>query len=897
MALEHCGSGNPLKLSAGLPGCPSGTYKVLVLTLSICIDNYILIKYLKMRQLASFVLACGVAMGLCAQNEPFRDSSLPAAERAADLLSRLTLDEKVSLMMDNSPAIPRLDIPAYNWWNEALHGIGRAGVATVLPQSIGMAATFDDAAVNEAFTMVSDEARAKFNKFRKDGDIKRYQGLSFWTPNVNIFRDPRWGRGQETYGEDPYLAQTMGVAVVDGLQGDTSGKYIKTLAGAKHYAVHSGPEWNRHSFDAKDIDPRDLWETYLPAFKSLVDAGVWQVMCAYNRFEGEPCCSNKRLLQQILRNEWGFDKIIVSDCWAIRDFISDWAHNTHPSGAHASADAVISGTDLECGPIYKNLREAYDKGLITEETIDRSLVRLLEARFRLGEIDAAADVPWNTLDSTSVDTPEHRRIALDMARKSMTLLKNNGVLPLPMKGKKIIVAGPNAADSVMQWGNYNGFPSHTVTVLEGIKALVPDAEYVRGCDHVVSKNMVSHFDKFRGGMTASYWNGGEAKGTPAATVTYTSPIKLTTGGATVFAPGVDLTNFYGEYKGVFVPQEDGFYIIELDSSKGEEAIFVDGKEVARRLPGGRENHKCSYMFEGKKGKEYEIMLTYKHFTDVADLAFDVKSHSQEKADFSDADVVVFVGGISPQLEGEEMKVSVPGFRGGDRESIELPTVQRDLIKKIKDAGKQVVYVNCSGSAVALAQEDSICDAVLQAWYPGQAGGQAVAEVIFGLYNPAGRLPVTFYKNDAQLPDFEDYSMMNRTYRFFRDEPLYPFGHGLSYTEFAYGDAVLSAENPSVADSMTLTVPVTNAGKMDGDEVVQVYVRKIADPTGPIKTLRGYRRVNIPQGETVNVAFQLTPESFAAFDHVSGRMATLPGDYEILYGPSSANLKTLAVSLK
>ncbi len=844
------------------------------------------------------LLACGLTFSVMAQNEPFRNTSLPAAERAADLLSRLTIDEKISLMMDNSPAIPRLDIPTYNWWSEALHGVGRAGIATVLPQSIGMAATFDDAAVGDAFTMVSDEARAKFNKFRKDGEIKRYQGLSFWTPNVNIFRDPRWGRGQETYGEDPYLASTMGVAVVNGLQGDTSGKYLKTLAGAKHYAVHSGPEWNRHEFDAKNIDPRDLWETYLPAFKELVDAGVWQVMCAYNRFEGEPCCSNKKLLTQILRNEWGYDKIIVSDCWAIRDFTADWAHKTHPSKAHASADAVISGTDLECGSEYKGLREAYDNGMITEAAIDAALLKLLEARYRLGEIDGATDTPWEKYDSTYVDNDAHRAIALDMARKSMTLLKNNGILPLkPNSGKKILVMGPNAADSVMQWGNYNGFPSHTVTIAEGVKAFQPGAQYLKGCDHVVNSNLISHFDKFKNGVKATYWNGKESK--PAATATYTSPITLSTGGATVFAPDVNLTDFRGEYVGTFIPEEDGDYIIKLETSKDDLVLCVDGKDVAKRYSGGRNGHNLSQSFNAKAGHPVEIKLSYAHGADVADLKFDVLSAKEGTVDFSDADIVIFAGGISPKLEGEEMKVSVPGFRGGDRETIELPRVQRDLIKKIKDAGKQVIYVNCSGSAVALAQEDSICDAVLQAWYPGQAGGQAVAEVIFGAYNPAGRLPVTFYKNDAQLPDFEDYNMMNRTYRFFRGEPLYPFGHGLSYTTFNYGNASLSNMKPSVNDTFTLNIPVTNAGKINGDEVVQVYVRKLNDPSGPIKTLRGYSRVNIPAGKTETVKFTLTPETFAAFDHKSQRMATLPGDYEILYGSSSADkdLKTMKISLR
>lgn len=830
-----------------------------------------------MKKFAAFVLAAAMSASA------FGAAPDPHRAKAEEMLGRLTLDEKISLMMDASPAIPRLGIPQFNWWSEALHGVARAGNATVLPQAIGMAATFDDGAVREAFTMVSDEARAKFNGFRRRGDIRRYEGLAFWTPNVNIFRDPRWGRGQETYGEDPWLTQTMGVAVVDGLQGPKDAPYMKTLAGAKHFAVHSGPEWNRHTFDAKDIDRRDLWETYLPSFKALVDSGVAQVMCAYNRFEGEPCCSNKRLLTQILRGEWGYDRVIVTDCWAMRDFVVDWGHHTHATEPEAGADAVASGTDLECGPLFKNLRAAYDQGLITEEKIDAAVLRVLTERFRLGEIDSAP-VPWDTLEvATTVDIPSHRRIALDMARKSMTLLKNDVILPLPKSGKKILVMGPNAVDSAMQWGNYNGFPTFTTTILDGIREYYPDARYLRGCDHVVSADRVSVFNLFDGGMKGTYWNGEPSATAPAAEVTYTLPLSFDTGGATVFAPGVNLTDFSATYSGNFVPSEDGDYIIDLKGGKGREVVRVDGKEVIRREPGGRNAHTGSYMFHGRKGVPVNISLDYRHFDDIATLQFDVLAPSREVIDFADADVVIFAGGISPKLEGEEMKVSVPGFRGGDRETIELPSVQRDLVRKAVEAGKQVVFVNCSGSAVALAPEDSICSAVLQAWYPGQAGGQAVAEVLFGDYNPAGRLPVTFYRDDSQLPDFEDYSMDGRTYRYFRGEPLYPFGHGLSYTAFGYGEPAVSKEGKDVV----LTVPVTNTGAMDGDEVVQVYLVNPSDPSGPVKTLRAYRRVNIPAGETARVSFTMTPESFATFDHATERMTTRPGTYTLLVGPSSA----------
>lgn len=815
-------------------------------------------------------------------------------EKAEEMVGKLTLDEKISLMMDSSPAIERLGIPQFNWWSEALHGVARAGRATVFPQTIGMAATFDDEAVGETFTIVSDEARAKFNGFREEGPLKRYQCLAFWTPNINIFRDPRWGRGQETYGEDPYLTSRMGVAVVNGLQGPKGGKYMKSLAGAKHFAVHSGPEWNRHSFDAKDIDPRDLWETYLPAFKALVDEDVAQVMCAYNRYEGEPCCSSKKLLQQILRNEWGYKNIIVSDCWAIRDFTDPNAHHTHPSEAHSSSDAVISGTDLECGPVYKNLRKAYDQGLITEAVIDSAVVKLLDFRYRLGEIDNAADVPWNSYTAaTHLDTPEHAAKALEMARKSMTLLKNNGILPLdPKSGKKIYVMGPNANDSVMQWANYNGFPSHTSTVLEGVRGYVPSAVYERGCSHVVSDNMESQFDKIEGGMKVSYWNGHDFSVAPVATAVYTAPIHLDGGGATVFAPGLELTNFGGVFKGTFVAPADGDYILTYDSSRGDEAVLLDGKVVMARHPDARQDHKASYMFSASKGERHDLEVRYKHFDGEASLNFDILSAPKSDVDFADADIVIFVGGISPQLEGEEMKVSMPGFRGGDRETIELPNVQRQLIKKIKGAGKQVVFVNCSGSAVALAPEDEICDAILQAWYPGQAGGQAVADVLFGAYNPGGRLPVTFYKDDSQLPDFEDYSMVGRTYRYFKGEPLYPFGHGLSYTTFSYGKPKFSSQKVKAGQPVKVTVPVTNTGKMDGDEVVMLYVSNPADKSGPVKSLKGFKRVNIPAGKTVKVDIELDGDAFSTFDPETQRVIPLAGTYLVHLADGKHEVKVL-----
>ena len=725
-----------------------------------------------------------------AYSQDYKNADLTPEERADDLLKNLTLEEKVSLMMYESPAIERLGIPQYNWWNEALHGVGRAGLSTVLPQCIGLAATFDTLGVHQAYTMVSDEARAKFNQFNAAGERDKYKGLTFWTPNVNIFRDPRWGRGQETYGEDPYLTTAMGVAVVKGLQGDNSTRHLKTIAGAKHYAVHSGPEWNRHSFDANNIASEDLWETYLPAFKALVDEGVGQVMCAYNRFEGEPCCSSKRLLTDILRNEWGYDKIIVTDCWAVHDFYLPGRHGTHSDGVAASKDAVLAGTDLECGPVFENLVEAVKEGLISEEKIDESVRRLMIARFALGEMDPELPNEWSGLDYSIVNSDPHQAIALDLARKSMTLLKNNGILPLPKESRGVIVMGPNATDSVMQLGNYNGFPAHIVTILEGIRDKIPGVKYERGCAHIIE----------------------------------------------------DLT-------------------LDFDPSMiNDEATQMNAA----------------------KQKSEELR------------AEAMKPVINEEA-LEGIETVIFVGGISPNFEGEEMPVSLPGFRGGDRESIELPKIQRDFLKELKSRGKKIVFVNCSGSAVALTPEDSICDAILQAWYPGEAGGTAVADVLFGDYNPAGRLPVTFYKNDAQLPDFEDYDMAGRTYRYMEETPLYPFGHGLSYSDFEYSGAS-AINNGDENNGVTFTVNVTNNGKMDGDEVVQLYVKRSDEERGPVKSLKGFKRVNIPAGGTKKVEINLGKEAFATYDQQSDRLKTKKGDFRIYYGGSSATDKYVDVTL-
>ena len=837
----------------------------------------------------------------CAQKLPYQDTSLTAEQRAEDLLPRLTLEEKVALMQNASPAIPRLGIKEYDWWNEALHGVGRAGLATVFPQAIGMGASFNDSLLYEVFDAVSDEARVKSRIFSENGVLKRSQGLTFWTPNVNIFRDPRWGRGQETYGEDPYLTGQLGMAVVRGLQGPEDGKYDKLHACAKHFAVHSGPEWNRHSFDAENIAPRDLWETYLPAFKDLVQkADVKEVMCAYNRFEGEPCCGSNRLLMQILRDEWGYKGIVVSDCGAISDFYRPETHGTHPDKEHASAGAVLSGTDLECGGEYGSLADAVKAGLIDEKLIDVSLKRLLTARFELGEMDeqpAWAEIPASTLNSK-----EHQDLALRMARESLVLLQNkNNILPLNT-GLKVAVMGPNANDSVMQWGNYNGIPGHTVTLLEAVRSKLPEGQvmYEPGCDRTSREALQSLFSECsingKPGFLAEYWNNRTREGEVVATDQISTPFHFATTGATTFAPGVEITDFSARYESVFRPSQSGdvAFRFQLD---GEVTLMVDGEQVAQKVY--VKNPTNLYTLQAKAGKEYHIEILFKQRNERATLDFDLGKQVEINLNLAvekvkDADVVLFAGGISPSLEGEEMPVEVSGFKGGDRTDIELPAVQRDLLRTLKKAGKKVVFINYSGSAIGLVPESNTCEAILQAWYPGQAGGTAIVDVLFGDYNPAGRLPVTFYKDAGQLPDFEDYSMKGRTYRYMQQQPLYPFGYGLSYTTFIYGEANLGKNTIGKGETAMLTVPVSNVGQRDGDEVVQVYLRSPADKDGPRYTLRAFKRVHIPAGQTKSVTIPLTHESFEWFDEATNTMHPVAGTYELLYGGSSDKNKLKAI---
>ena len=716
----------------------------------------------------------------CGETYPYQDRSLSPEERTEDLLGRLTLEQKVALMSYDSPAIPELGIQQYNWWNEALHGSARNGLATVFPQAISMAASWDDELLLDVFDVASTEQRIKFNTARAGEGATQYNGLTVWTPNINIFRDPRWGRGQETYGEDPYLMTVMGRSVVNGLQGDTDEKYDKLHACLKHFAIHSGPEYERHIFNVEDLSWRDLNETYLYAFEQLIKTtDVQEVMCAYNAYEGKPCCGSDKLLIKILREQWGFDGLVVTDCWAVRDFHTEGCHNIFPNDpASASAMSVRSGADLECGNSYPALVEAVKNGIIPEEELDRALRRVLKARFELGEMDPQNKVKWSKIPADLLACDEHHELSLKMARETMTLLQNNNaVLPLG-RDIRVAVVGPNAADSLVMWGNYNGIPRKTTTVLEGIQAKV-------GAENVV------------------------------------------------YAKGCEIAAF----------ATDAGQYSETEGNQHDASVIAGA--------------------EGAGAEDFDPQM------------------------FADVDVIIYVGGLSPKLEGEEMKVDYKGFRGGDRTSIELPETQREYIAKLAGLDKPLVFVHLSGSAVALAPEAENCDAILQAWYGGQAGGEAVADVLFGDYNPAGRLPVTFYASDADLPHFNDYNMEGHTYRYFKGQPLFPFGHGLSYTTFEYGDA-------QVADGV-ITIPVTNAGAMAGDEVVQVYVKAVADVDGPIKSLRGFERVNIKAGETVSVEI---PFKADLFNPATGKMEQTSGDYIIYYGGTSdeAGLKQITVTL-
>lgn len=850
---------------------------------------------------------------------PFQNPNLPVEQRIENLLGLLTVDEKIGMMVDNSKAVPRLEIPAYGWWNEALHGVARAGTATVFPQAIGLAATWDVPEHLKTFEMISDEARAKYNKsFEKDNKTGRYEGLTFWTPNINIFRDPRWGRGQETYGEDPFLTSALGVAAVKGLQGNDP-QYFKTHACAKHFAVHSGPEWNRHSYNA-EISKRDLYETYLPAFKALVQEGnVREVMCAYNAFDGQPCCANNTLLSEILRGKWKYDGMVVSDCWALADFYQKKYHGTHSNEFTAAADALKHATDLECGNVYNNLNKTLANGLITEKDIDNSMRRILKGWFELGMLDPKSSVHWNNIPFSVVDSEEHKMQALKMAQKSIVLMKNEkNILPLHKNIKKIAVVGPNANDELMQLGNYNGTPSSIVTILDGIKAKFINTEiiYEKGCEIADPSSKTYLYQNFSSqkngekGMKVEFFNNNEFKGKPVNVSVNKTGINYNSFGGTQLAPGVAMENTSVIISGIFKSSYSGEVIFSAFASDIY-TLFIDGKEITTRI-GPDARHPSEFPLKVEKDNEYQIELRQSQKGKYVSIGFEVYrkdpiNYTATREKVKDADVIVFAGGLSPSFEGEEMLVNAEGFKGGDKTSIELPKVQRDLLGELRKTGKPIVFVLCTGSALGLEQDEKNYDALLNAWYGGQSSGTAVSDVLAGDYNPSGRLPITFYKNIEQLDNalsktskhqgFENYDMQGRTYRYMTEKPLYAFGHGLSYSKFNYGNAQLSKNMINANENLTISIPVTNISTRDGEEVLQVYVKRNNDSLAPVKSLRGFERVFIKSNETKNIQLIISGDSFKFYDERVDDLILKSGDYTIFYGGTSENSELKSIPLK
>ncbi|REG96108.1 glycoside hydrolase family 3 C-terminal domain-containing protein [Flavobacterium aquicola] len=840
-----------------------------------------------------------------AQNKyRFQDYNLTFEERVNDLVGHLTLEEKVSQMLNSTPAIERLGIPAYDWWNETLHGVARTPFkVTVYPQAIAMAATFDK---NSLFTMAdysATEGRAIYNKAVASGRTnERYLGLTYWTPNINIFRDPRWGRGQETYGEDPYLTAMLGDAFVRGLQGDDP-KYIKAAACAKHYAVHSGPEPSRHVFDV-DVSAYDLWDTYLPAFQKLVtESHVVGVMCAYNAFRTQPCCASDILMTDILRNQWKFDGYVTSDCWAIDDFFKN--HKTHPDAASASADAVFHGTDIDCGTdAYKALVQAVKQGKITEAQIDVSVKRLFIVRFRLGMFDLVSMVKYSqTLDNV-LESKEHAAHALKMAQQSMVLLKNEKqTLPLSKKLKKIVVLGPNADNDIAILGNYNGTPSTLKTVLQGIKDKVGTATEViyEKAVNFTNNNLLQYQDlsqqySYEGkqGFKAEYYNNKDLEGTPV--VTREAKVDNIWQEGQAVTGTIRANNFSARYTADFKAEKDANITFELQGDEGYRFI-VNGTVVIDSWKNNQSESK-TYELAVKKDSHYTLTVEYWQGEGSAYIKMNagsyVKTDYNQLADrFKDADAFIFTGGISPQLEGEEMKVSDPGFDGGDRTSIMLPAVQTELMKALKSTGKPVIFVMMTGSAIAAPWESENIPAILNAWYGGQSAGTAVADILFGDYNPSGRLPVTFYKGDSDLASFNDYNMENRTYRYFKGVPQYGFGFGLSYTSFKYSKLEIPVQiekNKNVSVSVT----ITNTGKLAGEEVAQLYVldqgKKIKTA---IKALKGFERVSLNPGQSKTITFTLTPQDLS-YVTAEGKLQQLDGKVEIAVGghqPDEHNLSS------
>ena len=854
------------------------------------------------------------ALLLCKSNKaqtdyksfPMWDTKLPFEQRVNDVVSRLTLEEKVKQMLNAAPAVPRLGILAYDWWNEVLHGVARTPFkVTVYPQAIGMAATWDTNSLQRMADYSALEGRAIYNKAVELGRTnERYLGLTYWTPNINIFRDPRWGRGQETYGEDPFLTAMLGRAFVRGLQGDDP-KYLKAAACAKHFAVHSGPEPSRH-VDNFDPSTYDLWDTYLPAFKELVvNAKVAGVMCAYNAVNTQPCCANDLLMNDILKKQWKFSGYVTSDCWAIDDFFK--YHKTHKDSVSAAVDAVMHGTDVECGTsVYYTLLNGVKNGLIKESQLDASLKKLFMIRYRLGMFDPSSMVKYAQTPASVLESADHKAHALKMAQQSIVLLKNsNNILPLSKTIKKILVLGPNADNPISVLGNYNGTPSQVITALAGIKNKLDnhvEVVYEKAVnytnDTLLHYTDISNLISFENkpGFKAEYFNNKDLKNEPVAVRQEYKVDNFWQEGQNVIG-NINAGNFSARYTTNFTAAADGYMTFEIEADDGYR-LLINDKEVMNAWLRNRWGAR-TYKLETKKDVVYKIVLEYWQGEGKANVRLSAGNFAQTDYDrllerTKDADAIVFVGGISPQLEGEEMQVNFPGFTGGDRTSILLPAVQTAMMKKLQSTGKPVVFVMMTGSAIATPWEADNIPAIVNAWYGGQAAGTALADVLFGDYNPAGRLPVTFYKGDNDLAGFSNYSMANRTYRYFKGDALYPFGYGLSYTTFNYDKLVIPA-TATTGKNVVVSVSVTNTGNKDGEEVVQLYVsNQNMAIRSAIKALKGFKRITLKAGETKTISFTLTPDDLSAVDE-KGLLKQLKGNVLISVGGGQPGIKNKTTS--
>jgi beta-glucosidase len=836
----------------------------------------------------------------------YGNPSLATDKRVDDLVSRLTLEEKVLQMQHTAPAIPRLGIPSYDWWSEALHGIARSGYATVFPQAIGMAATWDTHLVRREAEVIAIETRAKYNQAQREDNHSIYYGLTLWSPNINIFRDPRWGRGQETYGEDPFLTAKLGVAFVTGLQGNDP-KYLKAVATPKHYAVHSGPETKRHGFNV-DVSPHDLEDTYLPAFRATVTQGhADSVMCAYNAIDGAPACANTYLLEKTLREAWGFQGYVTSDCGAVGDITA--GHHFTPDNEHGSAAAVRAGTDTTCGEEYVTLVKAVKDGLIRESEIDTALKRLFTARFRLGMFDPPSAVPFSQIPMSQDDSPAHRQLALQAARESMVLLKNqDGLLPFKTSVKKIAVIGPNAESLAALEGNYNGTPSHPVLPVEGLRkqfAGKAEVHYAQGSAYVSQlpvpvPSTVFHTARSRSapGLKAEYFPNTDFSGKPALT-RIDRQIQFDWDAASP-AAGIPLTAFAVRWSGTLTPPGVGDYTFSLGAphcwpcqDRETYRLYLDDKLVTEGALGEDIGNLKAPRFQAHftNTQPHSFRLEYAHrsprFAAGATLNWQppaeaLRDEAVKIAQQSDV-VVAFVG-LSPDLEGEEMPIQVEGFSGGDRTDIGLPHAQQDLLEALAATGKPLVVVLMNGSALAVNWAEQHAAAILEAWYPGEEGGTAIAETLAGANNPGGRLPVTFYASLEQLPPFDDYSMQKRTYRYFGGKPLYAFGYGLSYASFVYSNLRLSSQRLEAGQPLTVEADVRNTAGISADEVAELYLEYPQSPGAPLRALKGFERIHLAPGETRHVAFKLNPRDLSQVTE-KGEHRITPGSYTVFVGAS------------